>query len=121
MFGALRGPTGRPTGLAAGIALLVLSGMLLWVRLGGVEVAGALLCGGAGIGLILRWVRLRREARYDLSRLWEEPFHPGPLDGPEPDLPDPGEAEPDAAPYCGWCDEVYPPGVRQCTHCGRSL
>ena len=27
----------------------------------------------------------------------------------------------EGAPYCGWCDECYPPGTRRCPGCRREL
>jgi hypothetical protein len=64
------------------------------------------------------WVRRRREReeRYDLRRLY---------DPREPEVEEPFEdTVPEGnvgAPYCGWCDEAYPPGTYRCRQCGREL
>jgi hypothetical protein len=113
VFGHSRDPYGRFTGLASGIACLVLAGMLALVGYWGMLVGAALAL--AGVGLIVRWWLGRRAERYDLKRLWE----------PEPEPEEPWEdtvpADEEGSAYCGWCDEANPVGVRRCVRCGREL
>ena len=113
MFRDLRDSYGRYTGLASGLACFVLAGLLApgggWLTLGAVGL------GAAGAGLIVHWWPRHRAQRYDLNRLWER--------DPEPEEPweDTVPHDEGAAPYCGWCDEANPPGVRRCVRCGREL
>ena len=117
MFEKLRGPGGGVSLLMIAAAFFGLAGMLVTTPLPttfrfGLGLGAVI----AGVGCAFRWWRERREARYDLSRLWDSP------------LADPDGAEPledtvvdDAAPYCGWCDEAYAPGTPRCIRCGREL
>jgi hypothetical protein len=117
MFSKLRDPRGGYTLLAAGLACLVLAGFLGAPLLPGPVGVGIM--GGftaAGAACIWTWWRRRRAAGYDLTRLWEEP-------SPSEDVPYEDTIPPDeeGAPYCGWCDEAYPPGTGRCLRCGRDL
>ncbi len=98
-----------------GGALLALAAVIVTIPLPG-SLALALAVAAAGIvSLAAGWKR-RRDERYDLSLLWEAP-------PPEPEEPhrDHIPHDEESAPYCGWCDEAYAPGVSVCRHCGRSL
>jgi hypothetical protein len=119
MFKQLRNPTGSSTRLMMGLAFLALAGVFLFVQLPGtVALILAAVSALLGLACLGSWWRLRQEERYDLQRLFDPP-------PPEPESEEPfldavpeGEA---SAPYCGWCDEAYPPGTYLCTRCGRSL
>ncbi len=117
MFSDLRNNRGSYTPLMAGLACLVLAGFAALAPLPG---RGRLLLmlglGVAGLGGIVAWWVRRREDRYDLNRLWEEPL-PSEDEAYQDHLPE-GE---EGAPYCGWCNEVYPAGTFRCRHCGRAL
>jgi len=116
MFGKLREPGGGWSLIAAGMALLALSGILA----GALPAAGRLglflvLPAAGVVCLALGW-RRRQADRYDLKRLFDAP-------PPEPEEPDEDTVSRDAvgAPYCGWCDEAHPPGAYRCRRCGREL
>ena len=117
MFAHLRDPRGGSTLLMAGVALLALAGFAglvplprsISVWLIGLTAAAGLVC----LGL---WWRRRQSERYDLSRLWEEPAPP-----PEEPYEDTVPEGTEATPYCGWCDEAYPPGTHRCKRCSRKL
>jgi hypothetical protein len=99
----------------SGMALLALAGVIAGATsTGAFGVALAVAAAGL-LALALGWRQQRRE-RYDLNLLWEAP-------PPDPDEPthDVIPDDEDGAPYCGWCDEAYPPGVRRCRSCGREL
>lgn len=117
MFSDFRNNRGGYTSLMAGLACLVLAG---FAALAPLPVRGRLFLmlafGIAGIAGISAWWLRRRTDRYDLSRLWEEP-PPAADEAYEDHLPE-GE---EGAPYCGWCNEVYPAGTYRCRHCGRVL
>ena len=118
MFGKLRSPSGGGSLLLMGIALLALAGVLLATplpRQTGVALAAA--CALAGVILGVTWWRREQAAKYDLSRLWDTP----PADRRGPEEPDIDTVEDEAAPYCGYCDEVYAPGTYRCERCGRGL
>jgi hypothetical protein len=115
MFSNLRGPGGRFTLLAAAIALMLLALMTLPVFRGGlIVVPGGLVV--ASLGCAAVWWRRRQADKYDLRRLFDEP----PLSEDRPYLDHIPEGE-DSAPYCGWCDECYPPGTYRCRRCNREL
>ena len=109
MFSHLRDPRGRFTLLAIGLACLLLAGFAPVPA-----VCAALVA--AGLGCIGCWAWRRRQDRYDLKRLFDDP--PPSIDEPECDTIEPDEI---GAPYCGWCDEAYPPGTYRCRQCGRAL
>jgi uncharacterized iron-regulated membrane protein len=116
MFGHLQDPRNHSRPLMAGIALLILSGVCLAVPLGPLVLALSGVCALLGLASLGIWWKRKRESRYDLRRLWDEPV-------PEPEEPrydtvPEGEA---AAPYCAWCDEAYPPDTYRCGRCGRQL
>jgi len=111
MFKHTREPGGRPTYLMAGIASVLLA---LWLLpLGPAWAPASLAFGVAGIAFIGVWWRRRRSERYDLRRLMDPP--------PPDDEPYEDTVPEESAPYCGWCDEAYPPGTRRCRECGREL
>jgi nitrogen fixation-related uncharacterized protein len=115
MFSKLRDPRGKFTLLAAAIALLALAMFTLpfqGTALAFVPVAlllASLVCG-------VLWWRGRKADQYDLRRLFDEP--PPSKDEPYEDHIPEGE---ESAPYCGWCDECYPPGTYRCLRCKREL
>ena len=119
MFRWLKNERGASTGIATGIACLALAGITADL---GVPAPLKLLFSPIllllGIVLIVANWRRIRAGRYDLTKLWEHPaadpleVEPWPVEFPE------RQAQ---SPYCGWCDEVYPPGNRRCTVCGRDL
>jgi hypothetical protein len=117
MFGNLRGPGGRFTLLMSGLALLLLAAVLLpaaaMARLAVVPAALAL----TGAACVVVWWRRRKAEQYDLKRLFDDP----PAVPGEAPYEDTVAVDEDAAPYCGWCDEAYAPGVRRCVRCGRDL
>lgn len=114
MFQRLRPSPGGQSLLMVGLALLALAGMTLVTPLPTAPLL-AMTAFAAGLAcLVVAWQR-RRAARYDLSRLWRD----APPAGEEP-AGDPAPDE-EASPYCGWCDEVYPPGTWRCARCGREL
>jgi hypothetical protein len=78
---------------------------------------GAAVAFAVAVVLYRTWRRKRqeREERYDLRRLLEPSFEP---EEPREDTIPEGDA---GAPYCGWCDEAYPPGTYRCRQCGRDL
>ena len=116
MYGQLRGPDGRFTPLAVGAAWLLLGAAALpFIPTPARNVLLALLVTGAVILGVFWWLRSRRE-RYDLQRLIDEPA--ATRDEPYRDAIPEDEA---SAPYCGWCDECYPPGTHRCRSCGREL
>ena len=99
----------------AGAACVALAGYVL-VEAGRAALVLSPLLLAAGIAcFVVWWVRQRAE-KYDLNRLWEEPLPAA--DEPYHDTIDPNTV---GAPYCGWCDEAYPPGTTSCLHCGRAL
>ena len=101
---------------------LFISGMAL-LALGGVVASAtspgafglALAVAGAGVVALVLGALRRRSERYDLSLLWD--VHDDPAEPTHDVIPD----DEIGAPYCGWCDEAYPPGVRVCQRCGREL
>lgn len=115
MFSSLRDPHGKFTLLAAAIALLALAMFTLPFQ--GTVLAfvpillliASLICG-------VLWWRGRRADQYDLRRLFDEP--PPSEDEPYEDHIPEGEV---SSPYCGWCDECYPPGTPRCLRCKREL
>lgn len=115
MFSSFRDPNGKFTLLAAAVAFMALAMFTLPFQgtalaiIPVVLLVGSLLCG-------VLWWRRRQADRYDLRRLFDEP--PPSLDEPYEDQIPEGE---EGAPYCGWCDECYPPGTRRCTRCRREL
>lgn len=115
MFGKLRDPQGGFSLLASGIALLLLSALGLPAVLGTPWVALPALVAVAGSACMVSWWRRRKVDPYDLRRLFDEPFQE---DQPYEDTVPDGEA---SAPYCGWCDECFPPGTHRCVRCGREL
>lgn len=118
MFGKLRSPSGGGSLLLIGIALLALAGVLLGTPIPReTALTLAAVSALAGIALGVMWWRREREAKYDLSRLFDAP----PADRHGPEQPYEDTVEEDAAPYCGFCDEVYAPGTYRCERCGRSL
>lgn len=116
MSGHFRSPGGRYTLVAAGVALLLLAAGAAALPLGPL---GLVLAAGALIAALVcfwrAWAAARAD-RYDLSRLFDAP-PPEPEDPYDDTLPQADAA----APYCGWCDEAYAPGTRQCRTCGRPL
>jgi hypothetical protein len=112
-----------PEGRGEGPPLLVIGGALVALAafLGGaVPLPGTLrllplVPFAAGLALLWAGFRRRREARYDLRGLFEAP--PAEEEPRYDTVPD-DEA---SSPYCGWCDEAYPPGTYRCTRCGREL
>src|SRR4051812_25933887 len=99
----------------SGTALLALGAVIASATSPGAMGLAIAMAAAGVIGLALGGWQKRRE-RYDLNLLWEAP-------PPEPDEPT-RDVIPDdevGAPYCGWCDEAYPPGVRRCRSCGRDL
>jgi len=116
MFGKLRDPNGRPTLLMAGIALLMLAWVPFVAPLGAVSTLLGVGIGLAGVACVAVWWRRQQAARYDLSRLWDEapPSEDEPFEDTLPER-DPG------LPYCGWCNEAYPPDTYRCSCCGRQL
>lgn len=116
MFSRLRDPGGRYTLLMAGLALLVLAAWASPMLAAGALAVVPLGLGLSGLACLGAWWRQRREARYDLNRLWTD-LPPADEEPYEDALPE-GEA---SSPYCGWCDEAYPPGTRRCLRCGREL
>ena len=92
----------------------MLAGLL--ASAGGWTMLGGVVLGLTGAGLMLHWWLRRRAERYDLNRLWEPEREAEPEEPWEDTVPHDG-----AAPYCGWCDEAYPAGVRRCVRCGREL
>jgi hypothetical protein len=113
MLSRLRDPGGGPSLLMAGLACLGLAAMLA-AALGplGMLLGAAVAIAGL-VFLALAWKR-QRETRYDLGRLFDAPE-------PEPEEPYEDTVPHESAPYCGWCDEAYPPGTRRCHRCGREL
>lgn len=101
----------------AGIACLALAAVAPMAGLpGSVGLMVSLGLGAAGAGCIGVWWSRRRADRYDLNRLWDEP--PPSDDAPYEDTLPQGD---EGAPYCGWCDEVYPAGTYRCRRCNREL
>jgi len=100
--------------LAAGIALLILAGLLL----GPLGTTAAAVAALAGIACLIA-ACVRRRDPYDLKTLWDEPAagEGDVLDPPDDYVP----REEAAAPYCGWCDEPSPPGAHRCPRCSRPL
>jgi hypothetical protein len=101
MFSRLREPGGSFTLIAGAIACLRLN----------LVIAGIL----AVVGLACLWFGWSRSRadRYDLSKLFDSPPEEPHLDHiPRDEV---------SAPYCGWCDECYPPGTHRCRECGREL
>ena len=118
MFGKLRGPSGGGSLLLMGIALLALGGVLLGTPLPpATTITLAAFSAFGGFALIVMWWRREQQAKYDLSRLFDTP----PADRHGPEEPYDDTVEDEAAPYCGYCDEVYAPGTYRCQRCGRSL
>jgi hypothetical protein len=116
MFQFLRDPSGRFTLLAGAFALLALAGFtlpLLRTRL----VFLPLLLLVAGLACAVVWHRRQEQDRYDLKKLFDTP-PPDLYDEPYEDVVEERDA---SAPYCGWCDECYPPGTYQCPRCRRAL
>jgi hypothetical protein len=116
MFSRFRDPRGRFTLLVSGIACLLLAAFLAPATLTTPLAALPLGLAVGGIACIVLWSRRRARDRYDLKRLFDEP----PPVAEEPYLDQVPEGEV-SAPYCGWCDEAYPPGTRRCLRCGRDL
>jgi hypothetical protein len=115
MFKHTREPGGRLNYLMAGVACIILGGIAAGYApiLGLPGWMAGLPFLLLGLSLITAWWSRRREDRYRLDRLWEEPV---PEDEPlEDSIADEG------APYCGWCDEAYAPGTYRCSRCGREL
>ena len=110
---------GRPgsSSLVAGVACLVLAGFVFMLPVPAAFALPFAVVAGAG-GLAGLWTGWRRQkaARYDLRRLSDPP--PDPPEEPYLDAIPEGEV---SAPYCGWCDECYPPGTYRCRECGREL
>jgi hypothetical protein len=118
MFDKLRGPSGGGSLLLMGIAFLALAGVLLATPLpNGAGIVLAATSAVFGLALAIVWRRREQEAKYDLRRLFETP----PADRHVPDEPYEDTVDANAAPYCGFCDEVYAPGTYRCARCGRSL
>lgn len=115
MFGKLRDPQGGYSLLASGIALLVLAGWGILPALGTAWIALPIVVAISGAGCLVAWWRRRRADPYDLRRLFDEPYRE---EEPYEDTVPQGEA---SAPYCGWCDECFPPGTHRCRRCGREL
>lgn len=118
MFGNLRSPSGGGSLLLMGIALLALGGVVLGTPLPrgvGFALAGACALGGIALGAM--WWRREQDAKYDLTRLFDAP----PATRQTHEEPYRDTVDPDAAPYCGFCDEVYAAGTYRCSRCGRSL
>jgi len=116
MFKELRDPNGRFTPLASAVALFVLAALslpLMRTRLAVVPL-GLL---AAGVVNLVLWNRSRQRDKYDLRSLFDSP---PPDDRDEPYL-DAIPNEEVSAPYCGWCDECYPPGTQRCRRCNRAL
>lgn len=98
----------------SGMALLALGGVIASSTSAGAFTLALAVAAAGVVALVLGAVR-RRAERYDLSLLWDgrdEPAEPTHDVIPEDEI---------GAPYCGWCDEAYPPGVRVCQRCGRDL
>ena len=118
MFGKLRSPSGGGSLLLVAIALLALAGVLLATPLpreSSVMLSALSALAAVTLGAI--WWRREQDTKYDLRRLYETP----PADRRGPDEPHEDTVDSDAAPYCGYCDEVYAPGTYRCERCGRGL
>lgn len=115
MFSSFRDPNGRFTMLAAALALLALGLFTLSFQGTAFAFVPVVLLAGS-VGCAVAWWRKRQVDRYDLRRLFDEP-PPSDEEPYEDHLPE-GE---EGAPYCGWCDECYPPGTRRCPRCRREL
>lgn len=116
MFQHLRDPNGKFTLLASALALLLLAGFalpLLRTRFALVPIALA----AAAVACAVIWKKRQREDQYDLRKLFDTPA-PDEQDEPFEDRIEDDEV---SAPYCGWCDECYPPGTHQCPRCRRAL
>ena len=98
----------------SGTALLALAGVVASATSPG-AFGLALAVAGAGVVALVLGVVRRRAEKYDLSLLWDAPLDP--VEPTHDVIPD----DEVGAPYCGWCDEAYPPGVRVCQRCGRDL
>jgi hypothetical protein len=117
MFRHFRDEHGNGSLLAAAVALLALSVLLsplLFRSILGLLISVAMVTASLVLGTVW-WLRRRRD-QYDLKRLWETP--PPELEEPPLDVLPLGE---EGSPYCGWCDEAYPPHTHRCRHCGRRL
>lgn len=111
--------SGQPgaSSILAGAACLILGAFVFLLPLPlafTVPFAGVALVGGVA-GIWRGWQR-RQSARYDLRGLLNAPY--GEPEEPDMDVIPEGEL---AVPYCGWCDETYPPGTHRCPTCRREL
>lgn len=102
--------------VVAGLACLALGGIAVTLALGAASAALGMVAVGAALFCFQRAFAASREERYDLRRLFDAP-PPEPEDPRCDDIPE-GEI---GAPYCGWCDEAYPPGTARCRSCNRPL
>jgi hypothetical protein len=115
MFSRLRDPRGGYSLLMAGIACFLLAGFAGPILPFGFALPGMLFFAIAGLVFVGTWWSRRRSDPYDLRKLWDE-------EPPEPEEPlEDTVPEDSTAPYCGWCDEAYPPGTGRCHRCGRVL
>jgi hypothetical protein len=116
MFSRLREPGGRFSLVVGGIACILLAALLVRLPLRGMNLILAALLAVYGLACFWRAWSADRADRYDLRKLFDAP----PTEPEEPHLDHIPRGE-TSAPYCGWCDECYPPGTKRCRGCNREI